>query len=132
MDNYSSLISLFLIGLICITLIDTLGAVASRKFNFKYTYLSILSFAVYMGIGYFLSNHFQLIIIFATNSLLGLYDSTIGLKLSIRLKANSENIDTVESNAKMVISMIIVAVFFGFIGYSVNGYLGPDHSRFKH
>ncbi len=125
MDNYSNLIYLILIGLTCITLIDSLGAVASRKFNFKYSYLSILSFAVYTGIGYLLSNHFQLMIIVVITALLGLYDSTIGLNLSIRLKAHSENIDVVKSNIKMVISMIMVAVLLGFIGYCINGYFRP-------
>jgi hypothetical protein len=54
--------------------------------------------------------------LFSPNALLGLYDGTTGLKLSVRLKANSKNIHTIESNTKMVISMIIVTVFFGFIG----------------
>jgi hypothetical protein len=121
MNNYLDLISLLLIGLTCITLIDTLGAIASKKCNFKYTYLSVLSFMVYIGIGFLLSKHFEIIIILAMNALLGLYDSTIGLKLSIRLKANSENIALIDGSAKMVISMIIVAAFFGLIGYCIYG-----------
>lgn len=124
-NAYLQLTIFFLIGLTCITLIDSLGAVASRKFNFKYSYLSILSFAVYIGIGYLLSNHFQLMIIVVITALLGLYDSTIGLKLSTRLNAHSENIDIVKSNIKIVISMIMVAVLFGFIGYCINGYFRP-------
>ncbi|RQO69109.1 hypothetical protein DBR40_19240 [Pedobacter sp. KBW01] len=126
MNTYLYLLTAyFLTGLFCITLIDTLGAVASRKFNFKYTYLSVLSFSVYIGIGYLLSSHFELIIILATNAFLGLYDSTIGLKLSTRLKANSENIDLIEGSTKMVISVITLAVFLGFIGYCIFGYFTP-------
>lgn len=126
MNTYFQLTTYFITGLICITLVDTLGAVASRKLNFKYTYLGILSFAIYIGTGYLLAGkHFELIIILAISAILGLYDSTIGLKLSIRLKANSENIDTIESNPKMVISMITMAILQGFIGYYIHGYFNP-------
>jgi len=126
MNTYLQLTAYFITGLVCITLIDTLGAVASRKFNFKYTYLAILSFAIYIGTGYLLADkHFELIFILAISAILGLYDSTIGLKLSIRLKANSENIDTLTSNPKMVISMITMAIFQGFIGYYIYGFFNP-------
>lgn len=117
MNNYSVLINSLFIGLIFITLIDTLGAVASRKFNFKYTYLGMLSFAIYIVIGYLLSSwHFELLTVLAICSLLGLYDSTIGLKLSIRFKANSENIDLIKCTTRLVISMISVAIVLGSFG----------------
>jgi len=117
MNNYSVLINSLLIGLIFITLIDTLGAVASRKFNFKYTYLGMLSFAIYIVIGYLLSGwDFELITVLAICALLGLYDSTIGLKLSIRFKANSENIDLIKCSNRLVISMISVAIVLGAFG----------------
>jgi len=107
----------FLIGLICITLIATLGAWTSRKFDFKYTYLGTLSFAIYIGIGYFLSSwHFEVIIVLALCALLGLYDSTVGLKLSIRFKANSENIDLIKFSNRLVIAMISVAIVLGSFG----------------
>jgi len=117
MNNYSVLINSLLIGLIFITLIDTLGAVASRKFNFKYTYLGLLSFAIYIGIGYLLSSwYFESIIVLAICALLGLYDSTIGLKLSIRFKANSENINLIKYSTRLLISMISAAIVLGSFG----------------
>jgi|GEM_PF-2649681 len=116
-STYQQLTIYFLIGLTCITLIATLGAVASRKFNFKYTYLGMLSFAIYIVIGYLLSGcHFELITVLAMCALLGLYDSTIGLKLSIRFKANSENIDLIKGSTRLVISMISVAIVLGAFG----------------
>ncbi len=117
MNYYLHITIYFLAGLICITLIDTVGAVASRKLNFKYTYLSIVSFIVYIGIGYLISKQYGLTFALIVNAILGLYDSTVGLSLSIRAKANTGNITGVEGNPKMIIGMIITAVFFGLMGY---------------
>jgi len=121
MNYYLYITIYFLTGLICITLIDTVGAVASRKLNFKYTYLSIVSFIVYIGIGYLISKQYGLTIALIVNAILGLYDSTVGMSLSIRAKANTGNITGVEGNPKMIVGMIITALFLGIFGYFLSG-----------
>jgi hypothetical protein len=120
--NYTDFILYFCIGLVCITLIDTVGAIASRKLNFKYVYLSILSFLVYIFIGYIISKQYNLTTAIYINGILGFYDGTIGFWLSIKLKANnglrieqSQNVLGLQTG----IIMTVVAIIFAFIGYSI-------------
>ncbi len=117
--NFPNAFLWLILGLVLITLIDTVGAIASRKFNFKYAYLSIFSFAVYVGLGYLLSKQYDPLFVFLIAGLLGLYDGTIGLRLSIILKANN-GLGTNKSmellNAKTAISMVFTAILFAFIG----------------
>jgi hypothetical protein len=42
----------FILGVILIVLLDTIGAFASNRINFKYTQLIPLSFAIYAVIGF--------------------------------------------------------------------------------
>jgi CDP-diglyceride synthetase len=117
--NFTYAFCCLILGLVLITLIDTVGAIASRKFNFKYVYLSVLSFAVYLGIGYLLSKQYNAPFVFLVAGLLGLYDGTIGFWLSIVLRANN-GLETNKSkellNIKTAVSMILIAILFAFIG----------------
>jgi hypothetical protein len=120
--TYSGILLLFIIDLISITLIDTLGAIASRKLNFKYIYLSALSFLVYIVIGYLVSKPYSLTIALFINGILGLYDGTIGLYLSLTLKANNgmddEQIQKV-LGVNSAIVMIITSIPLTLIGYGL-------------
>src|SRR5260221_13545389 len=118
--NYTNALIYLLLGLSLITFTDTLGAISSRKLNFKYTYLSILSFAVYTFIGYLISKQYGIPIALLVNGLLGLYDSTIGFKLSIILKANTglnpqKSMELV--NGKTALIMIIISFEFAIFDY---------------
>lgn len=120
--TYSGLLLLLVIGLASITLIDTVGAIASRKLNFKYIYLSALSFSVYIIIGYLISKQYGLTAALFINGILELYDGTIGLYLSLILKANNGMDD--EQIQKMLginsaIVMIIMSIPFTLIGYGL-------------
>ena len=75
-------------GIIIIVLTGTLGAIASRKYDFKYSYLSIVSVAMYILIGFLASRQAGLVTAVVVNCVLGVIESTIGLLLSIKLKAN--------------------------------------------
>ncbi|HSN62159.1 MAG TPA: hypothetical protein VLR49_14565 [Ferruginibacter sp.] len=118
--NLTNAVLYLFISIIIITIIDTLGAIASRKLNFNYAYLSILSFTVYMILGYLLSKQYNLPIIFFIAGLLGLYDGTIGFRLSIYLKANNR-LETKKSKelltVKTAVTMIIIACVFAYFGY---------------
>jgi hypothetical protein len=121
--TYFDLVLYLAAGLISITLIDTVGAIASRKMNFRYIYLSALSFLVYILIGYFISKQYGLTVALFINGIVGLYDGTIGLYLSLILKANNGMDD--EQIQKMLginsaIVMIITSIPFTLIGYGLS------------
>lgn len=105
-------------ALLSITLIDTLGSIISSKFNFNYSFFSIFSLATYVLTGFYLS--------FVTSSLwalllcgvIGLYDETIGLKISSKLKANVENVnfDKMKTNNLSPIASFTIGLVFVAIG----------------
>jgi len=119
-STYFNLLIYFLIGLSSISVIDTAGAIASRKFKFKYSYLSILSCTVYVGIGYLVSEEYGLLTAIIINFILAFYDSTIGLKFSQIFKANIEEKMEPQSNLKMIIIMSFTGIFFALIGYFIS------------
>jgi len=120
--SWSNFLLYLLLGTIAITLIDTFGAVLSRRLQFKYRYLSILSFTVYITIGLLVSKQLNLIAAISIGGLLGLYDGTIGCWLSIKLGANND-LSTEQANkllgAKTAISMTVVGMLLSLIGYGL-------------
>ncbi len=110
------------VGLIAITLIDTVGSVASRKLNFKYVYLTPLSLITYFTVGYFVSKDFDLIPAIISTSILGIYDATIGWHFSLLLRANNgfnkEQIEQLNIFSR-IIYMIGIALLFGYFGHFI-------------
>ena len=47
--------SIFLLGVLLITLLDSLGAIASRNYDFKYSNLSIVSTLFYLLIAFIIT-----------------------------------------------------------------------------
>src|SRR5882757_9037626 len=50
--DLTDILILFASGLVAVTTIDVLGSISSRKLNYKYVYLTPISFLVYFCIGY--------------------------------------------------------------------------------
>jgi hypothetical protein len=121
--TYTNALAYLTVGLVVITLIDTLGAIASRKLNFNYAYLTIPSFVVYTGIGYLTSEQYGLSMAMLVNGLLGLYDGTIGFRLSIINKANT-GLDTEKSkedlDGKTALVMIFLSFVFALVGFGIS------------
>jgi len=125
-SDLTSLVVLFVSGLVAVTTIDVLGAITSRKLNYKYVYLTPLSFLVYFSMGY--QGHFittlpwTLIIVCLT----GIYDGTIGWRLAIILKANfadkAEQMKSLSLSSR-ISSMIIISGTFGLSGFILAGQL---------
>lgn len=125
-SDLTSLVVLFASGLVAVTTIDVLGSISSRKLNYKYVYLTPLSFLVYFFMGY--QGHFiatlpwTLIIVCLT----GIYDGTIGWRLAIILKANfadkAEQMKSLSLSSR-ISSMIIISGMFGLSGFIVAGQL---------
>lgn len=107
-------------GLITIILIDTLGAYASRRFHFNYGYLALLSIIVYIFIGYFLSQKFNLTIALLVNLALAFFDATIGWKLSLKLKPptglDKQQLKTLTPSVNLSV-MLVFSFVLTFIGY---------------
>jgi hypothetical protein len=106
-------------GLFAVTLIDVLGSITSRKWNYNYAYLTPLSFIVYTMIGYYVSQTTSLNWALIIGSLVGIYDGTIGWRLAIIFNANMG--EQKEAALKMdtqtrILFMIIISTLFGFLG----------------
>ena len=121
--SYLNALIYLVAGLLIVSLIDTAGSIASRKLNFKYGYLTILSGAVYIYIGYLASKEYSITTALLINGLIGLYDGTIGLKFSIILKAkeglSSEKVNEV-GKAKIAFMMINIAFVFALAGFLIS------------
>ena len=124
--DLTNIIVLLASGLLAVTTIDVLGSISSRKLNYKYVYLTPISFLVYFWLGY--RGHFiatlpwTVIIVCLT----GLYDGTIGWRLSIILKANFADKEEYTRNLSLssrVSGMIVMSGIFGFLGFVTAGYI---------
>ncbi len=118
--DLSKLLLLFGFGLLAVTMIDVLGSISSRKMNYKYVYLTPVSFLVY-GIvgysGYYLATIAWTLLIVCT---IGIYDGTIGWKLSIILKANFGDKEEYAKSLSLhsrISGLILMSSFFGFLGF---------------
>ena len=112
----------FILGVILIVFLDSIGAIASNRFNFKYIQLIPLSLAIYAVTGYILAKVTDFPTMALYMGLLGLFDGTIGLKLSIRCKANmglSEEQIVKMQSARMAVMMMVVGIAFGSIGFAI-------------
>jgi hypothetical protein len=120
MLNLIAAIPYTLAALLAVTILCSLGAVASRVFNFNFAYLSILSFTVYILIGYFVGGNANLSTAILSSLIVGFYDATVGWKISLKLKANmginEELLDNITVSKALTI-MLFVAPFFAFIGH---------------
>jgi|SRR6218665_561941 len=117
---YSYAIACLVTGILAVTIIDTLGAIASRKMRFNYEALSILSIAVFLFVGYFLAGYYNLLTIVIVCGLIGFYDGTIGFRLSQKFKANtalSKEQLTSLRNPATALFMIIIACISGWLGH---------------
>jgi hypothetical protein len=99
---------LLLTGCIAITLSDALGSIISKQFNFNYTYLFLLSFSIYTIWGFYGTR-----IINLKNGVLvavftGLFDSTIGWKISMLLHANTGNIKNAPTTQVWLVTIVFV------------------------
>lgn len=127
MTDYMEVLALLAGGLLCVTVIDTLGSITSRKWNYNYTYLSVLSFMVYAAIGYAghgldIGREWSLI----TAALVGVYDAIVGWKISVALKANWGKMKQQVEEQKLsdqVFAMILISVVFSFGGYALSEWL---------
>lgn len=112
-------VSIFLVGILAVALLDSLGAIASRQLGFSYSLLSFVSFIVYVGFAFFLTRQADKKTTIILTGLLGLFDATIGWKLSELLGAN-----TGENKVEISTTILLVTAIFMTIFASLLGLLG--------
>jgi hypothetical protein len=124
--NLMNIIILFASGLLAVTTIDVLGSVSSRRMNYRYVYLTPISFLVYFCMGY--QGHFIATLpwILVIVCLTGIYDGTIGWRLSIILNANFADKEEYTKNLTLssrISGMIVMSGIFGFLGFMTAGHI---------
>lgn len=110
-------LNILLFSIVAICFVDTIGSIASRKFAFNYSYLSMISFLIYALTSFVITKlvNFKMGVLGA--SILGLFDSTIGWKISILLSCNSSMIPrTITIWIITIIIVTLMAAFAGLIG----------------
>lgn len=105
-----------LIALFAITLFDILGAIVSRKMNFNYAYLGPISFMIYFATAFFIAKQAGKKTAIISVGLLGLFDATVGWKLSIIFQANTGNLNPEITPAILVTTIVFVTLYGALIG----------------
>lgn len=110
-----------LLGIISIAVLDSLGSITSREFNYDYTSLVYISYLIYgmTGVLVYRSTS-KLFISFLAGLILGLFDSTIGWWISDVLEANFarmaiDNITRFSIILYVTISTGIVSLIAGWL-----------------
>lgn len=116
MRNLKNGFSIFLLGLILVTLLDSLGSIASRELNFKYSNLSTISTIFYLLIAILITKKTDKKTGVIFTGLLGLFDATIGWKISMLLKPNIGNLKADVNLTVWIIMAILMTVFASIIG----------------
>ena len=112
-------------ALIAVTLIATLGAVASRRYNFRYSRFAVVSFLLYTVVGYGIGSKANVAAVIVASSAIGLFDSTVCWQLCLRCRANL-SIEEQQIGVEMpayfrVVMTMVVAVFCGVLGCLLAG-----------
>lgn len=104
-----------LIGFVLIALVDIIGSIASKQLNFNYSSLYPISYIIYITIPFLIAKQRNRKSAIISGALLGLFDSTVGLKLSIALKANTGNININSITPAVIIAMAIIMTLIGLL-----------------
>ena len=111
--------TILLSGLIAVGLLDTFGSIASRQLDFDYSRLSFVSFIVYGTTCFFVTRTKNLKTGIIYGMILGFFDSSIGLKISMLLDAN---IGVYKYEITPVFWIFILIYMIGFGAFA--GFLG--------
>jgi len=106
-----------------VTLIDSVGAIASRKLQFNYGYLTPVSIGVYTLLGYLTAGVAGSTVVILYSLLVGFYDATVGLYLSRRCNANLGEMKEYGDNLThrdTLGLMLVVAPGFALFGYLIH------------
>jgi hypothetical protein len=106
-------------GMLAIAMFDTFGSIASRQMSFDYSSLSFASFIIYGATAFFATKVANLKTGVVYGAMLGLFDSTIGLEISLFLEAHTGDYKyqlTVLTWIITVLFMVCLGTVVGLIG----------------
>jgi hypothetical protein len=124
MEELSNLLVFIVFGIIVVTFISVVGAIASRKFNFNYGKLATLSRILYFIIAYGISLESNLIVTIAGTFLVGIYDGLVGYQLAQRFNANwGEHKISVQnmSVSNRLVIMLVTCLTLALFGWLLSG-----------
>ena len=107
---------IFFVGILAVTLLDSFGAIASKQLNFNYSFLLVFSFVVYVGFAFLHARQSDKKTTIILTGLLGLFDATVGWKLSEILGANTGKNNIEITTTIMIITAIFMTLFASLLG----------------
>ena len=110
---------ILVIGVVIIGLLDAVGSIASRKFDFNYSLLAPVIFIIYATVGFLATHKKNLRTGVLIASAAGFFDSTVGWKISMLLHANTGSVKIDPTVTIWVITIILItglAAMCGLIG----------------
>lgn len=118
-------ISILIISISLIILLTILGALASNKWQFSFSYISFISVGIYLTTSYWATSLITPMAGISILGLIGLFEAVFGFKLALKFKANLEDLegelpDFLSKNTApppfLVLAMVLVYLFIGWIG----------------
>lgn len=112
-------------GIFAVTLLAIVGSLLSRWFKIDYAWFSIVSIIIYIGLAFLIGLKQNLKITLWSIIRLGLYDSIIGLLLSLCLEANFSGFEKelyqygIIGWLFIIILQIAFSMILGLIGYGM-------------
>ncbi|MBA4057977.1 MAG: hypothetical protein C0490_24890 [Marivirga sp.] len=113
---------ILVIGIIAVGLLDTFGSMASRQLDFNYSHLSFVSFIIYGTTSFLATRIKNLMTGVVYGMILGFFDSTIGLKISLLLDANTGGFND-EITTAVWIFIVVFMIGFGALSGLIGGVL---------
>jgi hypothetical protein len=107
---------ILLIGILAVALLDTIGSIASRQLDFNYSLLSPVSFLIYGTTAFIATRQKDLKTGVFFAAILGLFDSTIGWKLSMLLDANTGGFAIELTTGLWIMTAVFVIGFSALVG----------------
>lgn len=112
-------------GIFAVTLVAIVGSLLSRWLKIDYGWFSIISIIIYIGLAYLIGLKQNLKITLWSVIKLGLYDSVVGLFLSLWLEANFSGFEKklyqygIIGWIFIIILQIAFSIILGLIGYGI-------------
>ena len=114
----TQIVIIFLLALLSVSIIDTLGSIIAFRFKFNYAYFIIFSFAIYFLSGFFLSMFASANTVLFLSGMVGFYDGTVGVEIAKRFNGYQEpDLKLIEKN-KYILGIVsfCLALIFGGLG----------------
>lgn len=107
---------ILLLGILAVILLDSVGSLTSRAFNYNYSDLGLGSFIIYGATAFFAARQYGLStgVLFA--AILGFFDASVGWAISTALNANTDNVPMEITPVTWAIAALFNTCFAALIG----------------